>query len=220
MQVLLFDMMQTLVAEPFYDAIDVVLKKSGVSFDDCRKYRNAESFLAFERGEIGEPAHFQSFYLENTPVEMQTRLPHPRKLKKEMMRRVRLLPGIDTMLDALQEFQKEQISQSIELGIASNYSIWYQDIFECIPGMEDRFDYLFFSCELGMRKPEASYYDTIHRSLCHVHPELLASDIFFADDRTENLRRPEELGWQTHLMESVTELHTACLKFLRNDNSG
>lgn len=203
MRVLLFDMMDTLVADPFYREIRQLAERE-LFF----RWKDPQSYHDFERGEISEPEFFHKFYLPQTPPEILESLPSAPKLKKRMFRFVKFLPGIPEILEWLKE------RSGIRLGVASNYSAWYKTVLKLRPEIENQFDYLFFSCEMGFRKPQPEFYRLVQESLERVLPGLIPENILFVDDREENLRPAQELGWRIHRMCEATGLQRALPQFL------
>lgn len=57
-------------------------------------------------------------------------------------------------------------------------------------GFGGRFDSLFFSCDLGARKPDSKYYERIETALGRTGPELL-----FIDDSAHNVEAARVHGW-------------------------
>ena len=54
------------------------------------------------------------------------------------------------------------------------------------------YDAVIQSCELGFIKPEEEIYEFAQKSAM-----VLASEILFIDNKTENIDKAKELGWQT-----------------------
>ena len=104
----------------------------------------------------------------------------------------------------------------MQIGIASNYSEWYENILDKLPKLKDC-DYLFFSCEMGVRKPERQYYEMIQQSILKADSGISkSSQILFIDDRQINLEGARALSWQTHLMRNAYEVRQAIENFLAN----
>ncbi|KAB2929452.1 MAG: HAD-IA family hydrolase [Leptonema illini] len=181
---LLFDMMDTLLDDPFFRAVHRLM-------DDAQlrrwaRLRNAQAFLDFEAGLIGEARYYREFFQPDADI---AGLPTPQRLKKEMMKEVSWLPGIPELLRRIRQ----------PMGLASNYSLWYRDIFQKRRDLPQFFDYFFFSCEIGHRKPELAFFQTAHEALIERRVNH-QSEIIFFDDREENLIEPTTLGWHTVLI--------------------
>lgn len=191
MRVLLFDMMETLIDEPYFRAMERLAPEPERRrlFFQCRE---REAFLDFELGRISEQEYFRRFYRTEVAAADLALLPTAQRLKKEMFRNLRYRRGVPTLLAELRN------TPGVRSGIASNYGPWYREILRRLPAL-DQVDYLFYSCELGHRKPEQRYYveieDSLKRSL-----SVEQLPIFFADDREENLKPAANLGWKTALV--------------------
>lgn len=182
--VVLFDMMDTLIEDPFYLAVRHLMD------EDARARwtaaRNPAAFLRFEAGLCTESEYFRSFFRDGRTPEG---LPSPARLKKRMMRDVHWLPGVVEVLRRLGAVRETKAD--VRLGLASNYSYWYRDIFRSRRDLPGFFDLFFFSCEVGHRKPSMPFFTIVDQSLRAAG----ASSVLFFDDREENLRIPRELGW-------------------------
>jgi len=205
-KILLFDLMDTLVRDPFFPVLGDIMRRTGLSRRDFRGARRHEVFEDFERGEVSEAEFFRNFYRLDLEPGLREVLPSPRLLKKRMFRSVSFLPEIPEILTKLAE---EAVSRNFRLGIASNYSRWYREVLAHRPEIEGAFHYLFFSCELGIRKPEPDYYGHIETSLQRDWPDLRPEDILFLDDREGNLTPARERGWKAYLFRGGQELKQA-----------
>lgn len=71
----------------------------------------------------------------------------------------------------------------------------------------DIFDQQFYSQQIGMRKPDLTIYEYVLQ-----HNSALVSDIYFFDDKPENLIEPNKLGIHTILVDKdIAELTTFLL---------
>ncbi|GAA3967467.1 HAD family hydrolase [Thermobifida alba] len=73
------------------------------------------------------------------------------------------------------------------------------------------FDSLFFSCEIGLCKPDPAVYEHVLREL-GVEP----GETLFVDDREENVRAAAELGIRVHHHTGVAELAGLLQQLLRD----
>lgn len=205
MRVLLFDMMDTLLCEPYFGAMERLLSDPAgrAAFFE---WRERAAFYEFEEGRISEPEYFRRFYKSDTPPEIRAALPRPERVKKEILRNLRYRAGALELLSELRQ------RTDLKLGLASNYGAWYNDILRKKSALE--LDYLFFSCELAVRKPEAAYYMKIQTALESHWSELEPRHVFFADDREENVRSAEAVGWRAAWIRSEDDLPVAVARFL------
>lgn len=58
--------------------------------------------------------------------------------------------------------------------------------------LDTHFDIVYYSQEIGMRKPHQEIYEFVQNQ-----HQLLPSTILFLDDKAENLIEPQKLGWHT-----------------------
>lgn len=207
---IIFDLMDTLIVDPYHRALPRLMNEDDL--ERWRQFRNPEAFFDFESGFISEHAYVKSFYKEEYRSQAAD-LPGPLKMKKEMMKAVGYRPGMKAMLDLISGLQKgwqseavvdspvsgsnryEHLSTDFGLAIASNYGIWYHEVLARLPGIADYFDALFFSCEMGKRKPDAAFFSMIERSIMEFSGRDCEPVILFFDDRSDNLQAAEKHGW-------------------------
>ncbi|MBI3396509.1 MAG: HAD hydrolase-like protein [Spirochaetia bacterium] len=207
MRVILFDMMDTLVHDNYLSVLRQSLP-SGHTIEQFRMWRDFEAFEAFECGEISEAEYFRRFYKPETPEDLREIFVRPERVKKELFRSIRWIDGVPEILDDLRS------RDDVKLAVASNYGVWYRDLFLKRPDLPDRFHYLFFSCEMGVRKPAPAYYTTIEESLARVSEIDTPLDLLFIDDREINLLPAAERGWRTHLMRGAQGLRDTIALFV------
>ncbi len=223
-KLVLFDMMDTLVRDPYFSAAEKFFTqpKSQENFFQCK---NRDSFISFEKGEISEKEYFDHFYYQEKVEQLSEKeesfLISPQRLSSFLFKNLRYVCGMKELLLSLQK-EKEVLT-----GIASNYPEWYWKVIHALPELK-QCDYLFFSCEMGSRKPEKSYYLSIQKSIQEYQKEnsipfveecastgiLSSIKILFLDDRKKNLIPAEKLGWETHWMKNAYDAEDAIQKFL------
>ncbi|MDH5656693.1 MAG: HAD-IA family hydrolase [Spirochaetia bacterium] len=194
MKLVLFDLMDTVLVNPYYRVVSK-LTPSHVTLHEFQSMRNMKSFLLFEKGEISERDFYKNYYKADFDFK-KAGFPDPRKLKKYLYKKMEAIPGMFEIIRNLN--QREEV----QTGIASNYSIWYLEIFKKCRELETLFDYIFFSCEMGIRKPDSGFYRIIQESLENQKYEK----IIFIDDRKENVDSASELGWNSFLFNETAEL--------------
>ncbi len=210
-KIVLFDMMDTLIHEPYFDAIGRLLPPD-LDAKTYFQWRDRDAYIAFEKGEASEYEHLRQFYLPDTPPDLLERFPRPERVKKELLRSLRYIDGIPELIAWLKS------RDDVRLGVASNYSVWYLDMLPRLREIREEMDYYFYSCEMGIRKPDAGYYELIAEGLRREYPELDPGAIFFTDDRQENVDAARGLGWSTHLMKRDTDaLRSAIERFLEGE---
>lgn len=206
MRIVLFDMMDTLIHEPYFRAMGRLLPDPA-DVEEFKRWREVPAFIEFESGEISEQEYFRRFFLPDTPPEIHARMPRPEKIKKEILRELEYRAGIRELLARLRE------REDVRVGIASNYGEWYREILKRLADL-GRADYFFFSCEMGVRKPDSAYYAVIQSALQEQIPDLSGERIFFIDDREVNLAAARDFGWRTHLAGEPQDLEADLRDFL------
>lgn len=196
-KIVIFDLMDTLLVDPVHRTFRTLFGSAAsgepAALSLYRTYRDRAAFELFESGRLTEYEYFRAFYHDHTPPPILQSLPRPQKVKKILLREVSLMPGALSLLEELQ-------ARRIPVAVASNYSIWYHDILRFCPQMEELCDYLFFSCELGYRKPDPVFYSRIGQTLKTKGLE----EIFFLDDRQVNIDAATRAGWQAMRFTSMT----------------
>ncbi len=187
--------MDTVVVDPFHRLIAELLPRD-MTFDEWRACRERAAFEDFEKGLIGESEYFRRFYLPDLAPDIQKRLMSPRNLKRRLYEKIDFIPGMPELIADLKSEGK--------LAVVSNYGPWYTEVLRLRPEIETLFDFLFFSCEIGHRKPEPGFYSAVHQALA-----LEGHEVVFIDDRQENLSGASALGWKTHRFRSSSELASA-----------
>ena len=228
MQIILFDLMNTLLVEPYHqlneqyhqrrvspELLRKLIEKHEFNtatdessdwlthgctfFDIFYYYKNRECFHEFERGNIEEDEFFLNFYHPKTPQKVLDFLPQPKILKESLLKKSQAIPGMKSLFLELSAYQREKPDQ-FALGIASNYSHWSQAILKQCEWLTEA-QYLFFSYQLRKRKPQYDYFCTIEQQLKRKFPSLSGKDILFFDDRQINIEGAQRLGWQTCLFQ-------------------
>lgn len=207
MQIILFDLMDTFLIDPFYRVL-YELKFDETMQKDFTHWRNHSSFEEFERGEIAETEFFQRFYRNGMPEHLVKVLPDPKKLKKRMFRFIKFNTGLLEIVKDL------STNANLQLGIASNYSEWYCEVLRIRKEIELFFDFLFFSSEMGTRKPSAEYFEIINRSLLRSVSGLKSENIMFIDDRKKNVEQARKQGWYVCHFTNAVGLKAELLNFI------
>ena len=80
------------------------------------------------------------------------------------------------------------------IGILSNLTVIDRERIDRQLGL-DNYDYLFFSYEYGMRKPDINFYKVIQDRL-----PFKKEDILFLDDKEKNVETAREFGWNSYVV--------------------
>lgn len=172
--IILWDVMGTLVTEPFKEAMPKFL---GMSFEAMLEIKDPDSWIEFEHGRIDEREYGRRFFADGRPIDLEG-------LKRAMRAAYALLPGME---DILREHKGRPMYA------LSNYSNWYHLIEEAT-GLSRYIRWDFVSCETGLRKPDPEAYLHPTRAL-GVEPNACV----FIDDRQVNVDAARAVGMQAIL---------------------
>ncbi|WP_287127592.1 HAD-IA family hydrolase [Candidatus Cyanaurora vandensis] len=185
MGVLVFDLMDTVVQDPFYEHIP---RHLGVSFQTLLTQKHPTSWLEFERGQIDEAVFLQRFY------QGERVLTDPLALKAAFFDYYEFLPGMEGLLLDLKK-------QGETLWVLSNYCRWFEDIRRKLD-LDRYFAGYLISYECGFRKPEPQAYQALEA-------RLGARDaLTLIDDRLSNIEGAEQVGWRGILFRGADGLRT------------
>src|SRR5688572_16067815 len=90
---LLFDVMGTIVNEPFYAAVPAFF---GVSLEELRRIKHPTSWIDFERGQSDEATYVRHFFGDGRPLDAEG-------LKRAMFDSYAFLEGTEDILRELKE---------------------------------------------------------------------------------------------------------------------
>jgi phosphoglycolate phosphatase-like HAD superfamily hydrolase len=131
--ILLLDVMDTLVSDPFYEAMP---RHFGMPFRDLLDAKHPTAWVEFERGEIGERELLRRFFRDGRPVDGGA-------LVKMMKAHYRLLDGIEPLLERLKD-------AGVRMHACSNYPVWWRNVEEATE-LGRWIEWTFVSCEGPMR---------------------------------------------------------------------
>lgn len=173
--VVAFDLMDTLVHDPFREAL---LAATGLPAEVLFRKRDASAYPAFERGEIDEATYWSTFVAAGIPVD-------PDRFHEVRRARTRWLPGMRSL--ALQVR-----AAGCRVVVASNYPHWLAEHRDgLLTGVADD---VIGSHDLGVRKPDEAFYRALVGRV-DVRPE----EVLFVDDRETNLDGARRVGLRTVL---------------------
>jgi len=168
---ILFDIMGTVIHEPFLEDIPRAL---GLSLDELIRVKHPTAWVDFERGHIDEARYGELFFTDGRRLDLP-------RLKAALVDSYRFLDGVEALLAELK-------AAGYPLHALSNYSPWYQ-LIEAKLAVSRYLPWSFVSCHTGHRKPEPEAYLGPARAL-----GLAPQDCLFIDDRGGNVRAAEALG--------------------------
>lgn len=169
--VLLFDVMGTLVHDPFFVEVPAFF---GTDLRTLVDVKHPTSWVDFELGTIDEDTLGRTFFANERRLDVAG-------LKAAMVDAYRWLPGMEELLSTLKE-------RGIEMHVLSNYPRWYQLIEEKL-GVSRYMPWTFVSCHTGTRKPDAAAYTGAAQRL-----GVSAEACLFVDDRALNCRGARAVG--------------------------
>lgn len=165
-----FDLMDTLVRDPFREAL---VAATGRELGELFALRDATVYPAFERGEIDEAAYWASYPRAGIEVD-------PDRFHAVRRDGTTWLPG-------MAELVADVRAVGCRVVVASNYPHW---LAEHAAGMlADLVDEVVGSYQLGARKPDPAFYTRLLDRL-----GAAAHRVAFVDDRPSNLDGAAEVG--------------------------
>jgi HAD superfamily hydrolase (TIGR01509 family) len=169
--VLLFDVMDTLVYNPFNREIPEFF---GLSRSELLKQKQPTAWCRFETGEIDEAEYLRTCFTDGRHFDHTAFL--------DVVRRAyRWVDGAEELLRSLH-------SEGFEIHTLSNYPRWYQTI-ETRLQLSRFLNWTFVSCLTGVRKPAAEAFAGAARSLKRPLDHCL-----FIDDSIVNCQASEAVG--------------------------
>lgn len=181
--ILLFDVMGTLVHDPFYREMPAFF---GVSLERLIAEKDPTAWIEYERGELDEQTFLARFFADGRDYDR-------RGMVAAMRAAYRFIDGMEELLGELER-------AGYAMHALSNYSDWYEMIEDELR-LARFLSWSFVSCETGLRKPEPEAYLSAAESL-GVEP----GRCLFIDDREENCEAARALGMPAIRFESAERL--------------
>lgn len=169
--ILLFDVMDTLVRDPFYHDVPAFF---GMPMKELLEIKHPTAWVEFEKGLINERELTKKFFKDGRPFDLEG-------LKKCMKSGYSYIDGIEALLYNLKQ-------NNYEIHAFTNYPIWYMLIEEKLK-ISKYLSWSFCSCKIGKRKPEADAYWEVLQCL-GVEP----ASCIFIDDRIVNVKAAVNVG--------------------------
>ncbi|PRP91805.1 Alpha-D-glucose-1-phosphate phosphatase YihX [Enhygromyxa salina] len=184
--VLLLDVMDTLVHDPFHTE---VLEFFGMDMPSLIAVKSEQAWLAFERGELDESALIRRYFSDGRELDLAG-------LRACMTAAYRFLPGIEALLGELRE-------AGVEMHALSNYPVWWE-LIEAELGLSRFLDWTFVSCLTGVRKPDPRAYLGPAEALARGPASCV-----FIDDQAKNCAGAEAVGMNALRFEDAVSLRGA-----------
>jgi HAD superfamily hydrolase (TIGR01509 family) len=181
--VLLVDVMDTLVSEPFYGELPAFF---GMTFEELLAAKEPRTWIDFELGTMEEAEFTERFFRDRRAVDGAA-------LRRHMQRSYRWLDGMEALMAELH-------AAGHEMHALSNYPAWWELIEEKLQ-LSRFLEWSFVSCRTGVRKPDPEAYLGAARALGRAPGECL-----FIDDRAANVAAAESVGMPAVLREGTPGL--------------
>jgi HAD superfamily hydrolase (TIGR01509 family) len=184
--ILLFDVLGTLVYDPFYAEVPAFFE---LSFDELLAQKHPTAWADFERAAITEDEFFASFFLDGRSFDHAG-------LKACMVESYRWLDGMEALL-------AELASAGHAIHAFSNYPSWYHSIEERLE-LSRYLSWSFVSFDTRLRKPDPLAYTNALSSLA-----TPAGSCVFVDDREVNCAAARGCGFTAVRFEGASQLRAA-----------
>jgi FMN phosphatase YigB (HAD superfamily) len=172
--ILLLDVMETLVTEPYYRAMPGFF---GMSLEELQAAKHPTSWIDFEKGLLTEAEYAQRFFRDGRTVDAAG------------LRRC--VWDAYAWLDGMQALVSDLHAMGHEMHALSNYPVWYQMIEDKLC-LSRYLQWTFVSCVTGVRKPDPQAYLGAAETL-----GVAADQCLFIDDRLRNIQAAQALGLDT-----------------------
>ncbi|XP_028770635.1 flavin mononucleotide hydrolase 1, chloroplatic-like [Neltuma alba] len=169
--ILLFDMMDTVVRDPFYHDVPAFF---GMTLKELMECKHPTAWMEFEKGIIDETELASKFFKDGRPFDLEG-------LKSCMRSGYSYIEGTEELLLALKQ-------NNYEMHAFTNYPIWYQLIEDKLK-LSKYLSWTFCSCTTGKRKPDPEFFMEV---LGHLGVD--PSNCIFVDDRIKNVEAAIEFG--------------------------
>lgn len=187
LRAIFFDVMDTLVRDPFHDAMPSFL---GLTKAELIRVKHPTAWVDFELGRIDEE-EFLSLFLPERAWDASGFCAHVRASYA-------WLPGMEELLLDLRAAEARPTLHAL-----SNYPPWYAWI-EARCGLARHLDSAFLSFDLGVRKPDPDAYLIPCARL-----GITASDALFVDDREVNCEGARAVGMDAIRFDDAVSLRRA-----------
>jgi HAD superfamily hydrolase (TIGR01509 family) len=182
--VIAFDLMDTLVRDPFREALEAA---TGRPLEDLFRLRDRAAYPAFERGEITEEDYWRAYATADIAVD-------PAAFHRTRRAGYAWLDGMRELLD--------ELAGRVHRVVASNYPLWIEEL--AADWLGGRVDAVYASCHFGVRKPAPEFYRRLVAAV-GVRPD----QILFVDDRQDNVDGAVAAGLAAVRFDGVASVRAA-----------
>eukprot|EP00276_Gloeochaete_wittrockiana_P013575 CAMPEP_0184332288 /NCGR_PEP_ID=MMETSP1089-20130417/1480_1 /TAXON_ID=38269 ORGANISM="Gloeochaete wittrockiana, Strain SAG46.84" /NCGR_SAMPLE_ID=MMETSP1089 /ASSEMBLY_ACC=CAM_ASM_000445 /LENGTH=233 /DNA_ID=CAMNT_0026655581 /DNA_START=221 /DNA_END=922 /DNA_ORIENTATION=+ len=169
--ILLLDVMDTLVHDPFFHEMP---KFFNMSLQELLEHKHPTNWFEFEKGRMSEEEFLQSFFKDGRPYDCEAFLDY-------VYQSYRWLDGIEDLL-------RELVASGVEMHALSNYPDWYKMVDKRL-GLSQYVQLTFVSCSTGVRKPDPSAYLGAAEKL-----GVGLDQCVFVDDQSSNVLAARSVG--------------------------
>ncbi|KAK9919263.1 hypothetical protein M0R45_027872 [Rubus argutus] len=169
--ILLFDIMDTIVRDPFYHDVPAFFR---MSFEELIESKHPTAWIEFEKGMIDEVELARKFFKDGRPLDLEG-------LKNCMKEGYSYIEGVEELLQVLKH-------NNYQMHAFTNYPIWYEMIEDKL-NISKYLSWTFCSCINGKRKPDPEFFLEVVRDL-----KVDAASCIFVDDRMRNVEAAKEVG--------------------------
>lgn len=183
LRVVAFDLMDTVLHDPYREALEA---GTGLPLEELRERRGPQwdAWPAFERGELTEEEYWRLHEERGVGIDLEA-------FHRARRAGYRFLPGMPELVAELRD--------QVRCVVASNYPAWIAELEAGL--LAGRFDAVYASHHLGVRKPDADFFRELLRRTRTAPEELL-----FVDDRRVNVEAARQLGIPAHHFDDVALL--------------
>lgn len=180
-RVVCFDLMDTLVVDPFREALEA---GAGMPLAELLARRDPDAWPAFESGQISE-AEFVERVVPGAAFDHEA-------FTRARQEGYALVPGMRGLLDELEG--------RVTRWVASNYPEWIDEVLDRF-GLVDQLDGVTVSCREGVCKPDPVFFERLVAQVGHPPHRCL-----LVDDRPGNCAAAERAGLRAHHFAGVAGL--------------
>ena len=192
-RIILFDVMDTLVIDPFFTGVHSVLGCE--SMQDLFKAKRPETYESFEKGLITEDELWAKYFADDRAVDVAA-------VRKHFVDGYDYIKGMRSLLGEIKRIE------GVECFAFSNYGSLYKEIEKKL-GLSKFLDWHFVSCEMGLRKPSPEAFAHVLGDLgCDLQRDVVC----FVDDSKTNVAAGNAAGMRSILFEGDSaECRTALI---------
>ena len=192
-RIILFDVMDTLVIDPFFTGVHTVLGCE--SMQDLFKAKRPETYEMYETGEISEDQLWERYFADDREVDVSA-------VRKHFIEGYEYIKGMRSLLGEIKRIG------NVECYAFSNYGTLYKEI-ETKLGLSKCLEWRFVSCDMGVRKPDPGAFDYVVKEL---GADLQRDVVCFVDDSKTNVAAGDAAGMRSILFEGDSaECRTALI---------